>query len=80
MLLLGRKLPPCNVMVPPGATLVLPLSERVGEKTVRPRPTNVARIISRAAMIIAAKVRQPVEPPVDPPVEPPGLPDGICGG
>ena len=84
MLLFGRKLLPCTVIVSPGATVALPLSERPGAQTVRPRPMKRERMIRAAAEIIAPTVRQPVEPPVDPPVdppgEPPGCPGGVCGG
>lgn len=59
-LLPGRKLLPSTTSVPPAATLELPLSDRPGCHTVRPRLIMLARI--RIGMAMASMITRGVQP------------------
>lgn len=71
----GKKWLPCRCNVPPEVTLLLPLNERLGAKSVRPSPIMLAMMTS--GMMIAAIIKVGAQPclgedPDDPDDEPDG--------
>jgi hypothetical protein len=51
---------PCTVKVPPWTILLLPLNERPGASTVRPRTSKLR--INRIGMLIAAMMKTALHP------------------